>query len=171
MENFKDFFGSMTGTEDPFSVYTASSALFEESSSSPLFYNESFPLTDTSIIDSDGLIEDSGGGGDVVFNGGEDGGARNQQVHEFPWACNNITEFTTNQFCMENYLELYLGPRSLPLETLVPVTIIYVIIFVTGVFGNVTTCIVILTNQYMQTATNYYLFNLAMADMTTLVVG
>ncbi len=33
------------------------------------------------------------------------------------------------------------------------------------------TCIVIAKNKYMQTATNYYLFNLAMADLLLLVLG
>lgn len=85
--------------------------------------------------------------------------------------CDNLTDIRENVECYDKYLSDYLGPRSLPSETLIPVTIIYILIFVTGVFGNVTTCIVILTNQYMRTATNYYLFNLALSDMTTLVVG
>ena len=59
----------------------------------------------------------------------------------------------------------------LPYETLIPITVIYVAIFLSGVFGNVTTMLVILTNQYMHSATNYYLFNLAVADMTTLIMG
>jgi neuromedin U receptor 1 len=69
------------------------------------------------------------------------------------------------------YVQKYLGSQSLPYNTLIPITVIYVLTFIMGVFGNVTTMVVILTNQYMQTATNYYLFNLAVADMTTLVVG
>ncbi|CAG7824826.1 unnamed protein product [Allacma fusca] len=83
----------------------------------------------------------------------------------------NVTEALVDFVANGEYLEKYLGPARLPYETLIPITVIYVMIFLTGVFGNVTTCVVILTNQYMQTATNYYLFNLAMADMTTLVVG
>jgi len=35
----------------------------------------------------------------------------------------------------------------------------------TGVIGNVTTCVVIARNSYMHTATNYYLFSLAISDM------
>lgn len=35
----------------------------------------------------------------------------------------------------------------------------------TGVIGNVTTCVVIAGNSYMHTATNYYLFSLAISDM------
>lgn len=75
------------------------------------------------------------------------------------------------EFDMDKYLEMYLGPKSLPLESLIPMSLIYFLILLTGIFGNVTTMIVIITNPYLQTATNYYLFNLAVADMTTLVVG
>jgi len=41
----------------------------------------------------------------------------------------------------------------------------------TGVIGNVTTCVVIARNSYMHTATNYYLFSLAISDMLSLVFG
>ncbi|CAL8081332.1 unnamed protein product [Orchesella dallaii] len=96
-----------------------------------------------------------------------------QRLLELPFLVDNSSDCLnlTESEIRECYLKLYLGPRGLPWESLIPVTIIYFLIFVTGVFGNVTTCIVILTNQYMQTATNYYLFNLAMADMTTLIVA
>jgi len=88
-------------------------------------------------------------------------------VSESTWS--NVT--LGDEFDMNEYLEQYLGPKNLPYSSLIPMTIIYVLILLTGIFGNVTTCVVIITNQYMHTATNYYLFNLAMADMTTLVVG
>lgn len=39
------------------------------------------------------------------------------------------------------------------------------IIFVVGIIGNLLTCIVIYTDRSMHTATNYYLFNLAVSDM------
>jgi neuromedin U receptor 1 len=83
----------------------------------------------------------------------------------------NSSIHVEDQFDVDQYLQLYLGPKNLPYESLIPMTAIYIIILLTGVFGNVTTCVVIITNQYMHTATNYYLFNLAIADMTTLVVG
>uniref|UniRef100_A0AAN0LI00 Pyrokinin receptor GPCR protein n=1 Tax=Polyphagotarsonemus latus TaxID=1204166 RepID=A0AAN0LI00_9ACAR len=50
-------------------------------------------------------------------------------------------------------------------------TILYFVVFLTGVTGNVGTCIVILRNKYMRTATNYYLFSLAVSDLTLLVFG
>lgn len=75
------------------------------------------------------------------------------------------------EFDVDKYLEIYLGPRSLPLTSLIPMSIIYSLILLTGVFGNVTTMVVIITNNWMHTATNYYLFNLACADLTTLIIG
>ncbi len=68
-------------------------------------------------------------------------------------------------------LTLILGPKRQELYLVVPITLVYCLIFVTGIIGNVSTCIVIARNKYMQTATNYYLFNLAVADLLVLVLG
>ena len=38
-----------------------------------------------------------------------------------------------------------------------------------GVLGNVATCLVIMNNEYLRTTTNIYLFNLALADLATLL--
>ncbi|XP_050727590.1 pyrokinin-1 receptor-like isoform X2 [Eriocheir sinensis] len=53
----------------------------------------------------------------------------------------------------------------------VVMTVIYLLITVTGVLGNVATCIVIVRNRIMHTATNYYLFSLAMSDLLLLAIG
>uniref|UniRef100_A0A0C9RF21 CapaR_3 protein n=1 Tax=Fopius arisanus TaxID=64838 RepID=A0A0C9RF21_9HYME len=71
----------------------------------------------------------------------------------------------------EEYLQLQLGPKHLPPQLVIPITIVYVFIFVMGIFGNVVTCWVILRNPIMQTATNYYLFSLAVSDVMLLVLG
>ncbi|XP_024943453.1 pyrokinin-1 receptor isoform X2 [Cephus cinctus] len=63
------------------------------------------------------------------------------------------------------------GARRDPLYIVVPMTIIYAIIFLTGVIGNVSTCVVIARNKSMHTATNYYLFSLAVSDLLLLVSG
>ena len=55
--------------------------------------------------------------------------------------------------------------------TLLPLTIIYSIFLVVGVSGNIVTCIVITKNEYMRTATNVYLLNLAIIDIATLLLG
>ena len=64
-----------------------------------------------------------------------------------------------------------LGPRRQELYKVIPITVVYCIIFITGIIGNVCTCVVITRNKYMQTATNYYLFNLAIADLLVLILG
>lgn len=53
----------------------------------------------------------------------------------------------------------------------VPITVIYMIIFVTGIVGNISTCVVISRNRSMHTATNYYLFSLAISDFLLLLAG
>lgn len=50
-------------------------------------------------------------------------------------------------------------------------TSVYVIIFLTGVIGNVIVCIVIVRHSTMHTATNYYLFSLAISDLMFLLMG
>lgn len=79
------------------------------------------------------------------------------------WDLSNLTEI--------EYLNKVLGPRYLPLRLVIPLTIAYLLIFVAGVFGNVVTCTVIVRNASMQTATNYYLFSLAISDLTLLMLG
>lgn len=60
------------------------------------------------------------------------------------------------------------GDRD-PLYIIVPMTICYILIFVAGLIGNVSTCIVIFYNKYMHTATNFYLFSLAISDLVLLL--
>ncbi|XP_043271441.1 pyrokinin-1 receptor-like [Venturia canescens] len=57
------------------------------------------------------------------------------------------------------------------LYIVVPITVIYVLIFFTGLIGNVSTCVVIARNRSMHTATNYYLFSLAISDLLLLISG
>jgi neuromedin U receptor 1 len=54
---------------------------------------------------------------------------------------------------------------------LLPMTVIYVILFITGVVGNIAVCLVIIRNRSMHTATNYYLFSLAISDLIILLLG
>nr|BAF36977.1 diapause hormone receptor [Orgyia thyellina] len=64
-----------------------------------------------------------------------------------------------------------LGPQRDSLYIVVPITIIYSIIFITGLLGNIFTCLVIVRNKSMHTATNYYLFSLAISDLLLLISG
>ncbi|KAK3920072.1 Pyrokinin-1 receptor [Frankliniella fusca] len=72
---------------------------------------------------------------------------------------------------LEHYLEMMRGPKHLALSVVWPLTVIYVVIFVTGVIGNVAVCVVIVRNASMHTATNYYLFSLAVSDLALLLLG
>ncbi|XP_058467058.1 pyrokinin-1 receptor-like [Malaya genurostris] len=54
---------------------------------------------------------------------------------------------------------------------ILPITIFYCFIFVAGILGNLAICIVIARNRSMHTATNYYLFNLAVSDFLLLLFG
>lgn len=62
-------------------------------------------------------------------------------------------------------------PESDPLSVIILITIFYAFIFVAGILGNVMTCVIIFKNKHMHTATNYYLFNLAVSDFLLLVIG
>lgn len=57
------------------------------------------------------------------------------------------------------------------LYIVIPLTVIYSLIFLTGMVGNVITCVVISRNKSMHTATNYYLFSLAVSDLLLLLSG
>lgn len=63
------------------------------------------------------------------------------------------------------------GPQRDSLYIVIPITTIYSLIFVTGILGNIFTCLVIVRNKSMHTATNYYLFSLAISDLLLLVSG
>lgn len=69
------------------------------------------------------------------------------------------------------YLESHMFPSRDDLTVVIPLTFVYCFIFLTGILGNVCTCVVIARNKFMHTATNYYLFNLAIADLLLLVIG
>uniref|UniRef100_A0A182SXJ7 G-protein coupled receptors family 1 profile domain-containing protein n=1 Tax=Anopheles maculatus TaxID=74869 RepID=A0A182SXJ7_9DIPT len=61
------------------------------------------------------------------------------------------------------------GYTTNPICILLPITIFYCFIFVAGIVGNLSICIVIAKNKSMHTATNYYLFNLAVSDFLLLL--
>ncbi|XP_059079871.1 neuropeptides capa receptor-like isoform X2 [Tigriopus californicus] len=80
-------------------------------------------------------------------------------------------EFNEHTFEIHAYLRNVLGPQRQPAEKLIPLTIVYIVMFITGVFGNLSVCCVILRIPGMRSATNYYLFSLAVADMLILLLG
>ncbi|XP_055526036.1 neuromedin-U receptor 1-like [Wyeomyia smithii] len=71
-----------------------------------------------------------------------------------------------SQLANENF-----NTKADPICIILPITIFYCFIFVAGILGNLAICIVIAKNRSMHTATNYYLFNLAVSDFLLLLFG
>ncbi|XP_044248493.1 neuropeptides capa receptor isoform X2 [Drosophila takahashii] len=71
----------------------------------------------------------------------------------------------------KEFVAFVLGPQTLPLYKAILITIIFGGIFITGVIGNLLVCIVIIRHSAMHTATNYYLFSLAVSDLLYLLFG
>lgn len=85
----------------------------------------------------------------------------------------NITTLDSNVILNEENITLYsvYSSKHETLLVVVPITIIYSLIFITGLIGNISTCIVIYKNKTMHTATNFYLFSLSISDLLLLVTG
>ncbi|CAI5441146.1 unnamed protein product [Caenorhabditis angaria] len=64
-----------------------------------------------------------------------------------------------------------LGERCQSISIILPTIVIYLAIFLVGLFGNICTCIVIVANKSMHNPTNFYLFSLAVSDIIILVLG
>ncbi|XP_075982262.1 neuropeptides capa receptor-like isoform X2 [Anticarsia gemmatalis] len=92
----------------------------------------------------------------------------NETTSQFYQRCTNLTYFDCSE---EEMLWLMMGPRRLPLLKIVPISMLLLVIFVTGVGGNVAVCVVIVRHPAMHTATNYYLFSLALSDLLLLLFG
>lgn len=84
---------------------------------------------------------------------------------------NESLNISNKTFDIVTHLTEQLGERYLNNGQLVVLNIVYIAIFVSGLVGNICTCIVIARNRNMHTATNYYLVSLAITDITTLIIG
>ncbi|XP_072945542.1 neuropeptides capa receptor-like [Epargyreus clarus] len=92
----------------------------------------------------------------------------NETYDDFYHRCNNLSSFDCSE---QEMLWWLMGSRRLPLNEIVPISVILVVIFLTGVFGNVCVCVVIVRHPGLHTATNYYLFSLAVSDLLLLLFG
>ncbi|CAG5978375.1 unnamed protein product [Menidia menidia] len=75
---------------------------------------------------------------------------------------------TYNQLSEVNLFEI-LGPKRSPF--FFPVTTVYLLIFLTGLSGNLLTCAVIAKHKKMRNPTNFYLVSLAVSDLLVLMFG
>lgn len=93
----------------------------------------------------------------------------NQTLMAFePCDSENFDAFNCSK---EEFLLFSRGTRVAAMWLAIPVTIAYSFILIAGLIGNVTVCIIIIRNREMHTSTNYYLFNLAVADLLYLLLG
>ncbi|XP_030042027.1 neuromedin-U receptor 2-like [Microcaecilia unicolor] len=70
---------------------------------------------------------------------------------------------------LQKLLLRILGPRTS--SFFLPISLTYLLIFITGVTGNLLTCTVIAKHRKMRTPTNLYLFSLAISDLMVLIFG
>ncbi|CAI2356129.1 unnamed protein product [Caenorhabditis sp. 36 PRJEB53466] len=84
-----------------------------------------------------------------------------------PIVYNNSEELKESCF-MEH---CFLSKRALDDVTLYKTTALYILIFLIGVIGNTTTCLVMKKHPMMKTHASMYLINLAVSDLVTLCVG
>jgi len=66
-------------------------------------------------------------------------------------------------------LELENGPTRMRTEWAVPLTVYYGFLFLVGVPGNLLTCLIICTNTYMITPSNFFLVSLAITDLLSII--
>lgn len=81
---------------------------------------------------------------------------------------NATGNYSDGQFAEINLAEI-LGPKRSPF--FLPVTSVYLIIFVTGLSGNLLTCAVMVMHKKMRNPTNLYLVSLALSDLLVLLFG
>nr|XP_033335191.1 pyrokinin-1 receptor-like isoform X1 [Megalopta genalis]XP_033335192.1 pyrokinin-1 receptor-like isoform X1 [Megalopta genalis]XP_033335193.1 pyrokinin-1 receptor-like isoform X1 [Megalopta genalis]XP_033335195.1 pyrokinin-1 receptor-like isoform X1 [Megalopta genalis]XP_033335196.1 pyrokinin-1 receptor-like isoform X1 [Megalopta genalis] len=90
---------------------------------------------------------------------------------ESPFIPETVLENRTTSMIVAFLQQEDSSTRRDPLYIVLPITVIYAVIFFTGLIGNVSTCVVIARNKSMHTATNYYLFSLAVSDLLLLLSG
>ena len=77
-----------------------------------------------------------------------------------------------NKTTQEDYLEFLLGKKERYNSiALISLTLYYLFIIFVGVIGNVLTVWIIIISTALQTLSNYFLCNLAVVDLVTLLLG
>ena len=91
------------------------------------------------------------------------GGATYTEVEE---------EVSLGNQTVSQFLLAALGPQQMDdFSLLVLVTLFYTLLFLTGVAGNLSVCLVIVRSRGLHSAMNYYLVSLAGADLTIILLG
>lgn len=98
----------------------------------------------------------------------------NQSLTSINWSAIGLDELNASGLAgdeVDTILQGIMGAKRKDIYTVMTITVVYCVIFFTGIIGNICTCVVIARNAYMRSVTNYYLFSLAVSDVLTLIVG
>ena len=80
--------------------------------------------------------------------------------------------FSVIVFVQHLHLQAILGHRRMEERvSLILVTVFYLVVFLSGLVGNLLVCIVIARSKCLHSAMNYYLISLALADLILLILG
>lgn len=79
--------------------------------------------------------------------------------------------FNTANCTAHDLLVYRRGETVADLWITIPLTFVYLVILLAGILGNASVCICIGQHQLMHTNTNFYLFNLAVADLLYMLFG
>lgn len=93
------------------------------------------------------------------------GGRLDQEI------CNKSLFNDSSSFDTELFVIGYLGKQRGDISRTALLTVVYMILYISGVVGNSLTFLVIYKNAYMRTVTNCYLMSLALSDLLAISVG
>ncbi|XP_040569315.1 neuropeptides capa receptor [Lepeophtheirus salmonis] len=85
--------------------------------------------------------------------------------------CEDYITLSEDDFDEEIFLKLCLGDKRQPLEYLIPFTLLYICMFITGILGNILVIYVIFYHKNLRSPTNAFLVSLAVSDISLLFVG
>ncbi|XP_055923791.1 substance-P receptor-like isoform X2 [Eupeodes corollae] len=95
-----------------------------------------------------------------------------EEIFKSDWFKNNVSQlFNISEKNLTNIMDSYIEAERDSIALLSVISVCYALIFIAGILGNLITCIVINRNKFMHTATNFYLFNLAVSDLILLLSG
>ncbi|XP_057326555.1 orexin/Hypocretin receptor type 1-like isoform X1 [Microplitis mediator] len=101
----------------------------------------------------------------------EDSEYRNVTEELYLWSVNSTNNSCTNFFCVsdEDYIDFLITRMTTPSIYDWILIFMHITVFIAGILGNSLVCIAVYRNRSMRTVTNYFLVNLAVADLMVII--